>query len=106
MDTQQPNFLSRILKTTLGLLLFLLPWQTIWITQERIRGGAKWEYGTLGFYTTEILLWFSFLLFLFWFLDRFKKQKDSGLFHFTWTKDRLFLMTSLLLTSYCFLSLF
>ena len=44
------------LRTLLGLLLFLLPWQTIWITQERFLNGAKWQYGTQGFYATEFLL--------------------------------------------------
>lgn len=45
-----------------GLFLFLLPWQTRWIIRPAEIGGVPWEYGTLAFYATEILLWIIILL--------------------------------------------
>lgn len=47
-----------------SLFLFLLPWQTRWIIRSAEIGGAPWEYGTLAFYATEILLWV--IIFLGW----------------------------------------
>ncbi|OGH79144.1 MAG: hypothetical protein A2469_03675 [Candidatus Magasanikbacteria bacterium RIFOXYC2_FULL_40_16] len=60
------------LKFLLKSLLFLLPWQTIWIYKEGILNGVKWQYGTLGFYATEILLWLCAVLFLIWYLKKIK----------------------------------
>jgi len=71
------NKLEKTIKILLGFLLFLLPWQTIWIYQEKFLNGAKWEYGTLGLYATEILLWLCALLFIIWFYKQQKLQATS-----------------------------
>ncbi len=96
--------LEKLLKLSLGLLLFLLPWQTIWIYQEQFLNGVKWEYGTLGFYFTEVLLWVIVLLFMIWF---WKRRKASGVRRkdlFKWSRDRVFLLSCLLFIVYCLLS--
>ena len=96
----------RLLKFSLGFLLFLLPWQTIWIYQEQFLNGVKWEYGTLGFYFTEALLWWTVVLFIVWFWKNFKFQISNFKFQINWTKDRIFLLSGLLFAVYCFLSFF
>jgi hypothetical protein len=103
------NFFStQNLRTSLNfglkLFLFLLPWQTVWIYREIFLKGAKWQYGTLTFYATEVLLWLVVLLFFGWYL------KKSNIFHsevgFSWSKDRLFLFSCLLFVLYSFGSVF
>ncbi len=49
--------LSKITDYLILIFLFLLPWQTRWIYGEALLNGRAWEYGTLSFYGTEILLW-------------------------------------------------
>ena len=39
------------------LAMFLLPWQTIWMYEQTIVHGSMWQYATLGFYASEIVLW-------------------------------------------------
>ncbi len=41
-------------------IIFLLPWQGVWIWREPFVGGFKWEYGTIGIYGIDFLI----LLFL------------------------------------------
>ncbi len=98
------NKLEKTIKILLGFLLFLLPWQTIWIYQEKFLNGAKWEYGTLGLYATEILLWLCALLFIIWFYKQQKLQATS--YKLQATKDRVFLLFCLLFIVYCLLSSF
>jgi hypothetical protein len=82
----------------------LLPWQTIWIIEERFLNGAKWEYATIGFYTTEALLWFVFFLFMIWHLKQVRIQMKREKFY--WSKDRIFILSCLLFIVYGFLSVF
>lgn len=49
--------LSKITDYLILIFLFFLPWQTRWIYGEALLNGRAWEYGTLCFYGTEILLW-------------------------------------------------
>jgi O-antigen ligase len=94
--------IDKFLKTGLGLLLFLLPWQTIWIWQERFLNGFKWQYGTLGLYATEILLWISVVLFIVWYHKKYlshnPEQKSS------FSKDRIFIFSILSFVVYGFAS--
>lgn len=60
------NFNSKIDGVLNGLILaylFLLPWSAIYIFDEKLIGGAKWQFGTGIVYATELLLWLIFLLF-------------------------------------------
>ncbi len=41
--------------TLLG--FFLLPWQTVWIVQQRMVGGHVWQYGSILIYLSEVVLW-------------------------------------------------
>ncbi len=43
--------------------VFLLPWQTIFITRELFVDGVKWQYATIGMYATEVIFWLAILLF-------------------------------------------
>ncbi|MBI4133732.1 O-antigen ligase family protein, partial [Candidatus Uhrbacteria bacterium] len=45
----------------LVLFLFLLPWQTRLVVEQVPLAGGPWEYGTLGIYATEVLLWLAVL---------------------------------------------
>ncbi|MBI2436279.1 MAG: O-antigen ligase family protein [Candidatus Magasanikbacteria bacterium] len=96
--------LESILNLLLRLFLFILPWQTIWIYQEKFLNGAKWQYGTMGWYGSEILLWvciFIFMAFVFAQVKdtRYKIQMKAE-------KDRIFLGSILLFLLYSFLSIF
>lgn len=94
--------LEKITKFLLGALLFLLPWQTILILQENFINGAKWQYGTVGFYATEIIFWLTVLFFNFWFQQKKKQSAKETKFNFT--EDRLFLFFCLLFVVYSLLS--
>lgn len=85
----------------LRLLLFFLPWQTIWLAQERFILGAKWEYGTLGFYATEGLLWLVVICFMLWFWQNWRKNTHEP---FSWTPDRRFIAALFAFLLYCFAS--
>ncbi|MBI4252711.1 O-antigen ligase family protein [Candidatus Uhrbacteria bacterium] len=54
------NFLNKTLESGIALLIFLLPWQTVWIIHEAMIGpdGAQgvWQYGTLRIYAIEFLI--------------------------------------------------
>lgn len=54
--------LSKLTNSLILLFLFLLPWQTRWIYGLATLNGRPWEYGTLSFYGTEILLWLIVIL--------------------------------------------
>ncbi len=93
--------MERLLRYAIHALLFLLPWQTIWIIQECFVDKVKWEYRTIGFYATEALLWFAVILFIPWFYRTYtaKRQKE-----FRFTRDRIFICAVMLFTLYAFLS--
>ena len=96
--------LQMILEFLTKLFLFLLPWQTIWIIREQYLGGVKMEYGTIGFYATELLLWVIVVLFMVWFV---KRNKELGIRNkFVLTRDRIFGLSVLLFIVYCLLSSF
>ncbi|PIR75981.1 MAG: hypothetical protein COU32_04395 [Candidatus Magasanikbacteria bacterium CG10_big_fil_rev_8_21_14_0_10_42_10] len=90
---------EKILRHTTYFFLFLLPWQTVLILQERFLEGAKWEYGTIGFFATEILGWVLVLLFMMWYIKKFQNSKFK-IQNFRWSKDRLFVLSIFLFTSY------
>lgn len=94
--------LEKITKFLLGSLLFLLPWQTIWIVQENFLNSTKWQYGTIGFYATEIILWTSAVFFILWFWQKKKNAGAAADFHLT--RDRLFLSFCIIFVAYSLLS--
>ncbi len=53
---------------------------------------AKWEYGTLGWYATEILLWCAVILFVVWFWQRSRMVMSRA---FRLTPDRIFVAACL-----------
>ncbi|MBU0596889.1 O-antigen ligase family protein [Patescibacteria group bacterium] len=95
--------LEKVLEYSLGLFLFLLPWQTIWIYREGILNGSKWQYGTLGIYGTEFLLWVSIILFIFWFYKKWQERLVKNE-KFKFTKDRIFILSFLTFVLYVYLS--
>lgn len=56
--------IKKAISWLLGLLLFLLPWQTRYIYAPASLNGGFWEYGTGSFYASEILLWLIIILFI------------------------------------------
>lgn len=53
----------RRLEYLIYLFLFLLPWQTRLILRPGVLNDGNWEYGIIGIYGTEILLWLIILFF-------------------------------------------
>jgi O-antigen ligase len=98
-----PN-LEKTLKYSLKLLLFLLPFPAIFIYKEQFLNSVKWEYGTLGFFGTEILLWITFFIFAFWFRERIKIRNQKSKINFSWSRDRMFVLFALLFIIYILLS--
>ena len=48
--------LSKLSKYAFYAFVFLLPFQTVLLLREPMIGGAKWQYGVIGIYGTDILL--------------------------------------------------
>ena len=46
-------------------LVFLFPWQTVWIVREVFVGGEKWQYATVGLYVSDVALLLCAVFFLF-----------------------------------------
>ncbi len=68
---------SRIEKITHNLTIlgfFLIPWQTIWIYRHVEVHGHIWQYATLGFYLSELVLWTALAL---WLFKTYKQKKFS-----------------------------
>lgn len=97
--------LEKFLEWLLCGFLFLLPWQTIYIFQERFLGTTKIESWTQGFYATEILLWVIVGVFMGWFW-REKKLKKIEIEKFSFSKDRIFVLSVLVFLLYIFSSIF
>src|SRR3989344_3796134 len=111
---QTTTKLQSFLQYPLILLLLLLPFPTIWLTEERFLNGVKWEYGTLGIYATEMLLWAVSVLFIIWYWKNWKleirncppasSREASRAGKFGFTKNRVFALACLALISYLLLS--
>ncbi|MCB9798850.1 O-antigen ligase family protein [Candidatus Nomurabacteria bacterium] len=86
--------------------VFLLPWQTIYITREIFIQGEKWQWATLGIYATQILLWLGIFLFFFDTLRIFLRQRTTNQLHFQWSKDRHFFLAALVFVIYALASMF
>jgi len=69
-----------------------------------MHGGAKWEYETIGFYATEGLLWLCVVVFMAWFWKKAKGEIKKKGVKFSWTKDRVFVLSCLLFILYVFAS--
>lgn len=48
--------LKKTVENLFYLIVFLLPWQAIWLWRESFVGGYKWEYGAIGFYGVDIFI--------------------------------------------------
>jgi O-antigen ligase len=48
--------MRRLLKNSVASLLFLLPFNAVWILREPMIGGEKWQYGTIAVHVAEPLL--------------------------------------------------
>jgi O-antigen ligase len=62
---QNKNFLNYA-KFFLLLFFLFFPFQTIWIYREIFWDGFKWQYGTLGIYFSEIILWLFIVFGFLW----------------------------------------
>lgn len=96
--------LNKVKKILLQAFLFLLPFQTIFIVRERYIGGEKWQYGTLGFYLTEMIMWLVVILFV---IDYFILLKDNKIKIQTgFSKEKLFSVSILFFLAYLFYNTF
>jgi O-antigen ligase len=107
--TKEHLTIEKLLNIVFASFLVFLPWHTIWIYREVFVGGVKWEYTTLGFYATELLLWVVVGLFMVWYFKKIKNHK-SEIINQNWkkkfTKDRLFIVSCLLFVIYAYASTF
>lgn len=97
---ERKNSMKKYIQFLVSALVFFLPWQTIYITREQFLQDVKFQYGTLGFYATEILLWVCVFFFM-WRIYQNKKHAPQQIL-FSWTKDRLFLFAILLFCLFSF----
>lgn len=109
------------LYVTISLFVFLIPFQTVLLLREPIIGGEKWQYGTIGVYVTDILLFIALLFFVFESLQlsamrlpRFRRLKLAMtknwqnwlfLFFFLWAGFSIFWASDRLLAGYMFVKL-
>ncbi len=89
--------LYKLNKYLLYTFVFLLPWHTIYILREVFYGLEKWQYGTIGIYTSDIILILWIFLSIYLYKDKIltfviKKQK--------------FIFIALLISVWSFLSIF
>lgn len=95
--------MDRLIKKLLSWLLFLLPWQTIWMYQEYQINGVKWEYGVLGWYATEAVLWTIVILHI---VQSFRRYAARERAQFAVTRDRMFVIAALIFLLYAQMSSF
>ena len=95
---------SKLKKYLLQLFLFLLPIQTVYIVQDGFLNGQKWQYGTIVFYLTEMLLWLAVIFFItdFFVLLKRKEIKVKR----AWDKEKLFSVSVLLFLLYLLFNTF
>lgn len=91
------------IKKLLVALLFFLPWQTVWVYGEMFLNGDKWQYGTLGWYATELLLWGAIALFVYRAATEIMSHAPGSV---QLTSDRLFAGACALFLVYAFASSF
>ena len=70
--------LKNILADIVYFLAFFLPWQSCYIAREVFLGGAKWEYGTVCLYLTDIILILLFGVFLANKIQKLKQNPSSA----------------------------
>lgn len=60
--------------------LFLLPIQTVWLLRVPVIAGEKWQYGTIGVYLSDLVLFAAiFFSFAGWFIKSRKNQESACL---------------------------
>lgn len=91
------NKLRSVLAFGLKVLLFALPWHTIWITRQLEVQGSIWQQATLGYSAVQLFLWMLVPPFLVWFWKQKKKQTRT---QFSWSADRLFALFILIFFLY------
>ncbi len=83
------------------LLLFLLPWQTVYIIQEGMIHGHVWQYATISWYVWEFLLWLVILAYMHRSARRIIKEKES--IAFQWSIDRQFILALFVIIIYVYI---
>lgn len=69
--------LKRLNQILLGLYLFFLPWQTVYIFDAKLIDGVKWQYGTGLLFATEILLWLIVMMHLIIIIKNKKSERQN-----------------------------
>ena len=91
---------STLFEKLLHLLLFLLPWQTVYIVQQGMIDGHVWQYATISWYVWELLLWLVVLIYMYQSAQRILKEKKS--IAFQWSIDRQFMLSLFVLSVYIY----
>jgi hypothetical protein len=94
------SHLEKTIQYSSYFFLSLIPWQTIFILEEQFINGAKWEYGTLGIYITEIIGWLAVLLFMVWYVLKLRYKFQISNFKFRMSRDRIFVLSLLIFIGY------
>ncbi|OGH85465.1 MAG: hypothetical protein A2493_01210 [Candidatus Magasanikbacteria bacterium RIFOXYC12_FULL_33_11] len=95
---------SKLTKYLLQTFLFLLPIQTVYIVQDNFLNGEKWQYGTLIFYLTEMILWLVVVCFIVYFFILLKQNKIQA--KRCWDKEKIFSVALLLFLLYLLFNTF
>lgn len=90
----------RFYNFSLQLLLAIFPLSTAWIYFEPIIGGVKWQYGTLLWYASEVVLAVCVLSCC---LYLYTKHIHGSAIKFSWSKDRLFVLSLALFCLYLYI---
>lgn len=77
MLNKRPPFQQKLSTFLLYLFVFLLPWQTVFLLQEKIIAGEKFQYDTIGIYLFEIILFVWILT-----ISNFSQIRCSLLFQY------------------------
>lgn len=91
----------RLLHWSFYLFLFILPIQTILILRQPVIHGAVWQYGVIGWYASEVVLWVSVILWFFWY---WRQACTRVRMPWEWSPDRVFVFAVLAFVLFAYAS--
>lgn len=95
--------IKKIIEYLFYLYIFILPWQTIFIFEEKFLASYKNQYATIGIYFSEIILWIIIISFIILLFSKIKQDKNKT---FVWDDGRRMVLALLIFLLYSFASIF
>lgn len=92
---------AQFFQWSLYLFLFFLPLQTILILRQPVVHGAIWQYGVIGWYASEVVLWACVILWFFWY---WRQARTRVRMPWQWSPDRVFVFTLLVFVLFAYAS--